>query len=110
VPVCHTITSIAPPFLRTRARRLARSRSSTSKRSASADLAAVSYNILQSTRSRMAMSSRVSGRSTSARDKARDRSGALRRRRSSRAGSSPVHPWSAQYRGLMLCWRNGQWR
>ena len=96
VPVCHTIMSIAPPLRRTFALRFGRSRSSTSSRSTSADRAAVSYSIRHSVRSRIAMSSRVSSRSTSARDSARDRSGALRRRRSSRAGSSAspalIHP------------------
>ena len=80
-----------------RARRLGKSRSSTSSARSSADRAAVSYSIRHRVRSRRPMSSRVSSCSTSARDRARERSGRGLRRSSIRDGSAASQPCRCQY-------------
>ena len=96
VLVCRTITSTAPP-LRARARRFARSRSSTSRPSTSAERAAVSYSIRHRVRSRRLTSSRVRSCSDVAADSARERSGGGVRRRSIREGSAVIQPCCSQY-------------
>jgi hypothetical protein len=91
-PVCQNTHSTAPPLLCTRARRLARSRSSTSKASSSLARAAVSYSSRHRVRSRSGRSRRTNSRSSWPRVRARVRSIRSRRRSKPSVGSTASHP------------------